>query len=121
MNSESKKTLEFDESNSDSEIKEEKWLDLLVNVIICYPSSEHREKKLLKFLIFWIEDTISCKKGKEDVGKFEKALELLKDHAEIIMNRIHEAKIYERLTSGTYDYHDKYVGIEKDKDSSDSE
>jgi hypothetical protein len=100
MNSEEKK-LQLEECN-DSEIEEEKWLDLLVTVIISYKDSERREKKLLKFLMLWLEKTISYNKEKEDVGKFEEALKLLKDHAEIISHRMNEAKYFERMTMGRY-------------------
>jgi hypothetical protein len=41
------KKLQLEECK-ESEIEEEKWLDLLVTVIISYKDSERREKKAIK-------------------------------------------------------------------------
>jgi hypothetical protein len=115
MDSEPKKP-QFDE-HSGSEIEEEKWIDLLASVIIQFKDCERREKNLLKFLLLWLEETISNKKEKEDVGKFEEALEILKDHVELISNKMNEAKNFEKMTMGRYVFHRH----DKDDDSSDSE
>jgi hypothetical protein len=67
--------------------------------------------------LLWLEKTISNKKEKEDVGKFEEALEILKDHAELISNKMNEAKYFEKMTMGGY----VFQSDDEDDDSSDSE
>jgi hypothetical protein len=90
---------------------------LLANAIIYSKDCERREKNLLKFLLLWLEKTISNKKEKEDVRKFEEALGILKDHVELISNKMNEAKYFEKMTMGGYVFHSD----DEDSDLSDSE
>jgi hypothetical protein len=81
----------IDES-SDSESEEEGWIDMLADTIIDNKNWETREEEILKFLLYWLDVTISNKKGKKDVRKLKNALHELKDHVEIMRNKMGKAK-----------------------------
>jgi hypothetical protein len=97
MDSEPKKPeVDIDES-CESESEEEEWIDILANTIIDSKNCETREKNIIKFLSNWLDTTISNKKHKKDVWKLEKALGILREHAETMKDLMSKAKEFEEM------------------------
>jgi hypothetical protein len=94
MDSEPKKQQLDDSSDSESE---EEWIDMLADTIIDNKNWETREESILRFLLYWLDVTISNKKEKKDVWKLEKAMSILKEHEKRMNEVMSKGKEFEEM------------------------